>query len=123
MKLLLDEHYSPAIAEQLQKRGYDVLPVAERIRVEHAHLRQRSDEELLIWARDEGRVLVTENVRDFMPLHQAFLARGDVHAGLLFTSPRRFPRRTDAMGSLITALRAFLDSHLTDAIIGDTEWL
>jgi len=123
VKLLLDEHYSPAIADQLQKREYDVLPVAERSRVEHAHLHQRSDEELLIWARDEGRVLVTENVRDFMPLHQDFLARRDVHAGILFTSPRTFPRRTDAMDSLITALRAFLDSHVTDTIIGDTEWL
>jgi len=59
VKLLLDEHYSPAIAEQLQKRGYDVLPVAERSRIEHAHLRQQSDEELLRWARNEGRVLVT----------------------------------------------------------------
>ncbi len=123
MKLLLDEHYSPAIAEQLQKRGYDVLPVAERGRIEHAHLRQQSDEDLLRWARDEGRVLVTENVRDFMPLHQAFLTRGDVHAGILFTSPRTFPRRTDAMGSLITALGAFLDSHLTDTIVGDIAWL
>jgi len=92
VKLLLDEHYSPAIAEQLQKRGYDVLPVAERSRVEHAHLRQRSDEDLLRWARDEGRVLVTENVRDFMSLHRTFLARGDVYAGILFTSPRAFPR-------------------------------
>ncbi len=91
--------------------------------MEHAHLRQRSDEELLRWARDEGRVLVTENGRDFMPLRQACLAEGDVHAGILFTSPRTFPRRTNAMGSLITALRAFLDSHLTDTIAGAIAWL
>jgi len=123
VKLLLDEHYSLAIAEQLQKWGYDVRPVVERGRVEHAHLRQRSDEELLRLARDEGRVLVTENVRDFMLLHQAWRAQGDVHAGILFTSPRTFPRRTDAMDSLITALRAFLDSHVTDTIAGDIAWL
>jgi predicted nuclease of predicted toxin-antitoxin system len=123
VKLLLDEHYSPAIAEQLQERGYDVIPVAERSGAAHAHLRQRSDEELLHWARHDGRVLVTENVRDFMPLHQAFLARGDVHAGILFTSPGKFPRRTAAVGSLITALAAFLDRRPAEAMAGDTAWL
>jgi hypothetical protein len=74
-------------------------------------LRQQTDEELLRWARSEERVLVTENVRDFMPIHQAFLARGDHHAGILFTSPRKFPRRTDTIGTLITALADFLDTH------------
>lgn len=123
MKLLLDEHYSPAVAEQLQERGYDVISVAERSPAKHAHLRQRSDQELLYWARDDGRVLVTENVRDFMPLHQTFLARGDVHAGILFTSPRKFPRRTAALGSLITALAAFLDRHPVEALAGETAWL
>jgi len=30
VRLLLDEHYSPAIALQLRERGYDVVAVTER---------------------------------------------------------------------------------------------
>ncbi len=123
MKLVLDEHYSPAIAEQLQLRGYDVISVAERVIAELTHLRRKPDEELLRWAGDEGRVLVTENVRDFMPIHHAFLARGELHAGILFTSPRRFPRRAGAVGALVSALAAFMGRHDASALVGDVAWL
>jgi predicted nuclease of predicted toxin-antitoxin system len=123
VKLLLDEHFSPTIAAQLQKQGYDVISVAERGSAEHAPLRQQSDEDLLRWARSEGRVLVTENIRDFMPIHQAFLACGDHHAGILFTSPRKFPRRTGTIGTLITALALFLDRHPIHTLATDIAWL
>lgn len=123
MKLVLDEHYSPAIAEQLRLRGYDVLPVAERVGAELAQLRRMPDEELLRWARGERRILVTENVRDFMAIHHAFLARGEPHAGILFTSPRKFPRRTGAVGVLVSALATFMDRHDASALMGDVTWL
>lgn len=119
MKLLLDEHYSPTIAVQLRERGHDVLAVSES-----RELRELPDEELLRWAQRERRVVVTENVRDFMVLHRAFLNLGEMHAGLIFTSPRTFPRRIDAVGRLITALAAFVEGHAeADALNGDVAWL
>jgi len=123
VKLVLDEHYSPAVAEQLRLRGYDVIPVAERVAADLAQLRRKSDEELLRWAGGESRILVTENVRDFMAIHHAFLVRGEPHAGILFTSPRRFPRYTGAVGLLVGALAAFVDRHDATALVGDIAWL
>lgn len=119
MRLLLDEHYSPKIAEQLRARGYDVFAVGETV-----ELRQLEDEDLLLWARKDGRVVVTENVSDFMHWHRTFLVRGEAHAGILFTSPKAFPRRTGAIGRMITALATFIDDRAgTDVLESEIAWL
>lgn len=119
MKLVLDAHYSPVVAARLREHGYDVIAASES-----RDLRELSDEDLLRWAQRECRVVLTENVVDFMPLHHAFLLRGERHAGMVFTSPRTFPRRMAAVGKLIAALEAFLASRADDdALGGDTRWL
>jgi predicted nuclease of predicted toxin-antitoxin system len=118
VKLVLDAHYSSRIARQLRGRGYDVIAVSER-----AELRDLPDEALLRWAQSDGRVLVTEDVRDFTVLHHTFLTRGDLHAGLILTSPRKFSRRMSAVGSLIDALAAFIDAHAEEAYVGQIAWL
>lgn len=50
LKLLLDAMWSPDIAEQLRRRGYDVIAV-----VEHQELREQPDAVLFAYARREGR--------------------------------------------------------------------
>ncbi len=104
---------------QLREVGYDIVAAAES-----AELRALQDHDLLRWSQREGRVVVTENVRDFMAPHHMDLGRGDTHAGILFTTPRRFPRRMAAAGSLIAALAAFIgendDAHIPT---GETSWL
>jgi predicted nuclease of predicted toxin-antitoxin system len=114
--LLLDEHFSPEVAEQLRAQGLDALAVAAV-----PALRHMGDEELLRWASTERRVLVTENVRDFAPLHGAFLNSGEDHCGLVFTSAVRFPRRRSGIGALVRALAA-LASEAPD-LRSDTYWL
>lgn len=63
---------------------------------------------MLDHARSQGRSVVTENVRDYRPLAEALLVSGNSHAGLVFTTSRRWPR-TDP-GSLITALDMLITS-------------
>lgn len=70
MKLLLDEHFSQVIAEQLRSRGHDVVAVVERV-----ELRERADAEVLGWAVSQGRAVVTENAGDFLRLHADYLSR------------------------------------------------
>jgi len=111
LKILLDEHFPPAVAEQLERRGYDVKPVAERAAAGMSVLRGSPDADLLRWAQAQARVVVTENARDFMRLHRSFLARGEEHAGIVLTSPRGFPRDADRIGHLIRALAQFIDEH------------
>ena len=99
--LLLDEMFSPVIAEQLRDKGHDVLAVAADPR-----LRAMDDAELYEWARSNGRRLVTENAKDFRPL----LWREETKAGpgILLTSSRTFPRSRRSVGLLVAALETWL---------------
>lgn len=115
--LLLDEHFSPQIARQLRSRGHDVVAARER-----ADLHGLSDRELLRVETEEGRALVTENVVDFVELHRQSVLGGDPHGGLVFTSPRRFPRTRRAIGRLARAIDALLIDHRGD-LDGQTWWL
>lgn len=104
MKLALDEMYAAAVAEQLRRRDHDVIAVAER-----ADLRGAPDEDLLAWARTEDRALVTDNQRDFIPIHHRCIASGHDHNGLILTTNRRFPRgQPGTTGELVVAIERFL---------------
>lgn len=100
MKVILDEMYPRLIAEALRIRGHDAISVHDEPGS------GATDESVLDYARSAGRVLVTENVRDYRPLAVALHTAGQSHAGLVFTTAKRWPRR-DA-GALITALDALL---------------
>jgi len=58
LKLLCDVHISPLTVESLRKLGYDAIRVTERLPA------TAQDEELLVLARSEGCVLVTQD-QDF----------------------------------------------------------
>jgi predicted nuclease of predicted toxin-antitoxin system len=119
MKLLLDEHFTPRIANQLRRRRHDV--VAARAQ---ADLHGLSDAELLAFASGQRRALVTENVADFAELHRAAIVAGHRHFGLIFTSPHRFSRNTRGIGRIVRALDALLDANRGDeALLNQTWWL
>ena len=119
MKLLLDEHYSPEIARQLRTRGQDVVAVAER-----ADLVGLSDDELLRRMAQERWAIMTNNVKDFMPLATRTAQGADDHYGLLFTSDRSMPRRSDAIGRVVDALDAFLQRRRgEDSYRNQVQWL
>jgi hypothetical protein len=58
--LLLDEHYSEVIAEQLRHRGHDVVAVTE-----YWDVVGLADVELFLLMAAERRAIVTENWSDF----------------------------------------------------------
>ena len=119
MKLLLDEHYSPTIAEEFRKAGHDVVSVQER-----DDLRGLSDRELWVRASTEGRALMTENVADFVPLVREAAAQGDRHLGVVFTSPRSLPRGVRTIGLYVDVLDAFLRDHPgEEALLDQVAWL
>lgn len=117
VRLLLDEHLSPAIAEQLRTIKHDVVAVAE------VGLRQQLDALIMAWAVTEKRAVVTANYQDFRPLHEVYLSRGDLHYGLLLI-PRRYSLAREGFGSLIEALARFLTDHPSDGALESAEaWL
>ena len=104
VKLLLDVQHSRLAARRLASSGHDVIAAAD-----DAVLATLPDDELLRVATREGRAIVTENARDFDRIVRAWTAAGEHHAGVIFTSPRRFHRGSSAYpANLITALDAFL---------------
>jgi len=106
VRLLLDEMYPPAVAEQLRARGHDVASVHDP---EYQHLEGSPDEEVLAAALADERVLVTENVADFRRLETAALAAGEAQAALVYTSNRQFPRgQPRTIGRLVAALDALM---------------
>jgi predicted nuclease of predicted toxin-antitoxin system len=119
VRLLLDEHYSPQIARQLRSRGHDVAAVAER-----ADLVGLADDELLRRMARERRAIVTNNVKDFIPLATRVALEAGEHYGLLLTSDRATPRRLDAIGRLVEALDGFLRRHQgEDSYRNQVQWL
>jgi len=97
--LLFDEMFSPVIADELRRRGHDVIAVAE-----DPSLRASSDADLFAWARERGRRIVTENVADFRPL----LLADPRLPGVLFTSSRSAARSARAFGAMIRALEGWI---------------
>jgi predicted nuclease of predicted toxin-antitoxin system len=119
LRLLLDEHFSTAIAEQLRKRGHDVIAAAAL-----PDLRHRDDAEVLVWAIAQRRVVVTEDAVDYLALHEQHLSRGLRHRGIVLTSSRRFPRSRDGIGRLVRALDGLLRSRPGDnSLLADVMWL
>jgi len=109
LRLLLDEMCSPAIAEQLRRRGHDVLAALER-----DDLRGLSDEDVLELAALERRVVVTFDAGDFSRLALRFRAEERDHHGVILVSPRRFSASADGIGALVRALDAVIKAHPSD---------
>lgn len=85
--LLLDEMFSGVIAAQLRERGLDAIGV-----VEDPERVSTPDEELLAYAAERQRVLVTANIADFAVIARVWRASGRAHHGVVYVANRSFPR-------------------------------
>ncbi len=110
MKLLLDAHFSGrANGTALTARGHDVLALDAN------NLSQAlRDPEVLALATSEGRVLVTANVKDFVPLAHRWQRAGCSHAGLILVPSRVI---NEDFGLLITGIDTILGATPQDAWI------
>lgn len=119
MRLLLDEMLSPAIARELRARGHDVQAIAE-----HPDRTALSDPEVMALARTERRAVVTNNVRDFRPLHaEAVTPGGSGHFGMIFVSGN-YKRTKNDIGRIAADLEKKLAQHPGDEDLANAEdWL
>lgn len=118
MKLALDHHYSPKIAEQLRTRGHDTVAAKER------GWEQCDDESLLGICTNEGRTLVTNNVADFTVIARRWAIESRSHAGLIFTSDASMPRHRETIGRYVNALDQLHRKHADDDALRDRiHWL
>ncbi len=119
MRLLLDEMYSPAIAEQLRARGHDVESVHDP-----PELAAAPDRQLLLAMHGEQRAIVTNNTNDFMPLVHEAIQTGSGFSGVIFTSDRSLPRSRNTIGTFVRLLENLLKRlPADDALDGQVHWL
>jgi len=108
VKLLLNEMWSAEIARQLRRRGVDAVAATE------APNRYRAvpDHDVFARAREDGRVIVTDNVPDFVVLVADAASRGERHPGVVFAVRPAFDRsHPRIVGQTVRALVALAGSR------------
>jgi hypothetical protein len=103
MRLLLDEHVSPAVARQLQAEGLDAITIRDWL---GGNYRGAADDQLLAVAAADQRVLVTFDLRTIPPLLKEWAEEGRQHAGVILVDEGTI--RSDDIGGLVRALRALV---------------
>lgn len=111
MKLLLDEHISPAVAQGLSATGITV--AALRDWHAGAYL-EAADELILQTAHADGWSLVTYDLRTIPPLLKVWAEQGLSHGGVVLVDERSIAQND--IGGLIRAL-----SRLA-ASLGSAPW-
>ncbi|NCJ08271.1 hypothetical protein GS597_17510 [Synechococcales cyanobacterium C] len=104
----MDEDFVQA----LRSRNVDVLTVAD------VGMLNRSDEDQLAWARNNGRVIFSFNARDFYRLHTMLLERDQSHAGIILAPQQRY-----GLGRLIRGVLHLLNTTSAEAMQGRVEFL
>jgi hypothetical protein len=115
LRLLLDEHISPVVAEQLRDRGHDVVAAIE------VGLAGIDDSRVLSRAIADRRAVVTNNIKDFRPLHVAYLTTGVAHYGIVLVPTARYELSRKRLGGLITALDELLAGMAAEDTLCDRE--
>jgi predicted nuclease of predicted toxin-antitoxin system len=105
--LYLDECVDQRLAATLRALGYDVVTVQE------AHRESEEDEDQLLYATTQGRMLLSHNQLDFRRRHAAFERAGRPHGGIILI-PQTVP-----LARLEIRARLMLDWVATAA---DWQW-
>ncbi len=112
MRLLLDGHLSRALAEALNRHGFDAIILADWLGGSH---RNSIDERILVDAYADNRILLTFDTHTVPDLLVRLAEEGRHHAGVILVSWHS--ARPDQIGRLLAALRTLK----TEA--ADWEWL
>lgn len=110
---------SPSISRELRLHGHEVGAIKG-----HCDWESLSDLEVMHLARREHRAIVTSNLRDYRPLHQASVTPGGRgHFGMVFM-PGSYRRTKYDAGRIVAALEAKLSEHRGERDLADGEtWL
>jgi predicted nuclease of predicted toxin-antitoxin system len=111
MRLLLDAHLSPAIAQRLNAEGTDIVTLRDW---RGSNYLDAPDDQILVAALAEERVLVTFDSRTIQPLVNEWAQTGRHHAGVVLINRKTI--RQDDIGGLIRALRMLV------ANTGEQDW-
>jgi hypothetical protein len=101
-----------ALVLALQNRGVDVITTLSVNRLKYP------DEEQLIWARSQGRVLYSSNIQDFYRLHIAFLSQEQPHSGMILVQQQRY-----SIGELMRGILRLVAAKSAEEMGNQVEFL
>lgn len=113
VRVYTDEMISSALSVELRKRGYDALSCHEAGRSNQ----RLSDPAQLAVAASEGRAILTENVRDYVPLDVQRKRRSRTHAGIMLYAD------DPPLGELLRRVIAHLDAFPSDVQRDTVLWI
>ena len=102
-RLLLDEMFPKAMADQLNAKGHDVRAV-----VADPSFIGLPDEESLVGATEASRALVTANIKDFMPIDARYVPRTAHTLASRHGQRKTFPQNRGYVTAVASALDALL---------------
>lgn len=100
IRLYLDADVDVKLAASLRRVGYDCVSARE---IGNADL---DDESQMIFAANEGRVLLTHNIQDFVPIFERWWHTGLGHSGIIVSQqipPGEPQRRVVRLLDTVTA--------------------
>lgn len=113
IRLYLDEDsLKHSLVVALQNSGVDVRTALDVDKI------SCTDEEQLIWATEQGRVLYSFNVADFCRLHSTFLAQGRGHAGIVLARQQRY-----SVGEQLRGLLKLIATKSAEEMTNQVEFL
>jgi hypothetical protein len=113
IRLQLDEDcQAHALAAALRQHGMDAQAANE------AGLSGLDDETQVSAALAAGRVLVTNNICDFVPLHNRWTSEGREHGGIIV-----FPQQQFSIGETVRRLARLISSLSAEQMRNRLEWL
>lgn len=108
--LLLDEDVRPLLAEVLRQRGLDVIHVLDVGRGGY------SDEDQLCYAAEQGRAIMTHNIKDFLLLDRQWRDQMVFHQGILMSDQVTFRE-------LLSRTLKCINHYSADDMRGQVVWL
>ncbi len=111
MRLLLDEMYPSALADDLRKADIDAVTVV------NIGFAGRPDPDVFAAAIEHRRAILTENVGDFTRIAAEHLGAGRHHPGVLIALASRFSRRPAGRPHIVRAIQSLRCEILDDRVI------
>lgn len=113
IRLYLDEDAQRgSLVVALRNSNVDVATALEAKRLGYP------DDQQLLWAMEQGKVLYSFNVKDFSRLHSNLLTEGSAHAGIIVV-----PRQRYSVGEQLRGLLALMATRSAEDMMAQLVYL
>jgi predicted nuclease of predicted toxin-antitoxin system len=113
IRLYFDHNANPRFVRDLRGEGFDAVAA-----IELGHQRLK-DEDHLRWAADHRRTLFTYDKGDFSIIADAWITRGEDHAGIILSKGPPLL----SYGEILRRLLRLLNEITAEEMINRVEWL